>query len=805
MRPDVSLPVTERWLPFDKKDAAVLAMLMLLAVVILLPVLVSGAEMAPGLGGEVAGYDDARTQWYPWRAYAAKWMGDGVLPLWNPYILCGTPFLGNVQSALFYPPNALFLLMPVHLAARASVLLHVTLSLIFMYLLAKALGSGRAGAAIAAMVFTFGAAQLLRVPAGHWGVTCAIPWMPLVFLCVIAILRRPGVGVIVCGSVVVAMQVLSGAPQYVFVTGFAAGVFVLIQSVGDGRSWGERLRRWCGVGVMFTVGAAIAGVQLVPGIEAAMHGARSLPMRQEWIRVFSLAPESLLTFFVPGFFGGVQGVPWWGRWLPWEMNAYVGVVCLALAGLGAFSRTRQRTGLRWAILAALMLVFALGRHTPVMGFLAWCLPVGGMFRGAAKFLLPCQLALAVLAAMGVTVLLSGGARERRRVVLIGGAGFAGAALLILFGLAGWTDSLRTVVLGSGECLNPRAVASVPAAVLRWPVISGGLIGLLLVGMFVAAVLFAGRAWTKKARARLGVMLCLLVAVEMACFGWLFMGRANSLLMASWPRGAAEYLRLRGASQRAYVVNEANMNDGMLEGVPTVTGIEPNPPARFHELFRKAQGLPADVSPSIYKLADWGAIAPRMALSLVVAREGMEFDSEAWKMVWEGKNSKVVESKESVPRAFTVGLDGVRLVSGRVESLAAVLKAKPGEGLVVEGAAWEGAEPRKAMARGRADVVDCGPNMVRVMVDAPEACWLALLDNYYPGWTAWVDGKLVEIFPANYAFRAVRLEAGKQVVEFRYEPASLRLGAGISFAALLGCAMVVVWGYWRQRRGWKSGA
>ena len=793
-------PEAERWLRFDKQDAAALAALLLLAVVILLPVLVSGEEMAPGLGGRVAGYDDARTQWYPWRAYAAKWMKEGVLPLWNPYVLCGTPFVGNVQSALFYPPNVMFLLMPVHLAARAMVLLHVTLSLIFMYLLAKAVGSGRAGAAIAAMVFTFGSAQLLRVPAGHWGVTCAIPWMPLVFLCVIAVLRRPGAGVMVCGSVVVALQVLSGAPQYVFVTGFAAGVFVLLQGVGDGRRWGERLRRWCGVGVMFVVGAAISGVQLVPGIEAAMSGARSLPMRQEWMRVFSFSPEGLLTFFVPGFFGGVQGVPWWGRWLPWEMNAYVGVVCLALAGLGAFSRARRRAGLRWAILAALMLALALGRHAPVMGFLTWCLPVGGMFRGAAKFLLPCQLALAVLAAKGVTVLLAGGARERRRVVLLGGAIFAGAALLILFGLAGWTDSVRAVVLGSGECLARGAVAAVPAAVLRWPVISGGLVTLLLVGVFAAAVWFAGRAWTEKTRAQLGVMLCLLVAVEMVYFGWLFVaGGANSRLGASWPQGVAEYLRLRGASQRAQVMNDANMNDGMLAGVATVTGIEPNPPARFHELFLRAQGLPADVAPSIYKLADWGAVAPRMALSLVVARAGMEFDSRAWKVVWEGKGSKVVEAQERVSRAFTVELDAARVVSGRAEALAAVLQAKPGKGLVVECAGKDVSAPRKAMVPRAARIVEDGPNVVRVMVDAPEACWLALLDNYYPGWTARVKGKRVEIFPANYAFRAVRLEAGKQVVEFAYEPDSLRLGAGISFAALLGCAMVVVWGYVRQRR------
>ncbi len=184
---------------FRRSDALALAFLTVACVVVLWPIVSAGLDIAPGLPGH-----DARTQWYPWRAYAAESIKAGELPLWNPYILCGVPFIGNFQSAVFYPPNALFLVFRIGVAARLSILLHIWLSLIFTYLFARTLGCRRAGASVAAMTFAFCAAQLLRVPAGHWGVTCAIPWLALVLLCAELAMRRPGRIVLVLGACAVA-------------------------------------------------------------------------------------------------------------------------------------------------------------------------------------------------------------------------------------------------------------------------------------------------------------------------------------------------------------------------------------------------------------------------------------------------------------------------------------------------------------------------------------------------------------------------------------------------------------------------
>ena len=53
--------------------------------------------------------------------------------------------------------------------------------------------------------------------------------------------------------------------------------------------------------------------------------------------------------------------------------------------------------------------------------------------------------------------------------------------------------------------------------------------------------------------------------------------------------------------------------------------------------------------------------------------------------------------------------------------------------------------------------------------------VVVADTYYPGWKAYVDGAPVEISPADVLFRAVSVPAGKHTIEFRYQPASFRIG------------------------------
>jgi hypothetical protein len=103
----------------------------------------------------------------------------------------------------------------------------------------------------------------------------------------------------------------------------------------------------------------------------------------------------------------------------------------------------------------------------------------------------------------------------------------------------------------------------------------------------------------------------------------------------------------------------------------------------------------------------------------------------------------------------------------------------------------------APGAGPPQVLELGPNHLEIRMDAPTAGWLLLSDSWYPGWRASVDGRRVQILPANYLFRAVPLEAGEHVVVFQYQPISFWLGLVISLVA------VGVWAV-ALRRGRNSG-
>ena len=62
---------------------------------------------------------------YPWHAFCREYLLQGILPLWNPYTGCGEPFLANMEAAVFYPPNLIFLVCPVTKALSISAAFHV--------------------------------------------------------------------------------------------------------------------------------------------------------------------------------------------------------------------------------------------------------------------------------------------------------------------------------------------------------------------------------------------------------------------------------------------------------------------------------------------------------------------------------------------------------------------------------------------------------------------------------------------------------------------------------------------------------
>ena len=82
------------------------------------------------------------------------------------------------------------------------------------------------------------------------------------------------------------------------------------------------------------------------------------------------------------------------------------------------------------------------------------------------------------------------------------------------------------------------------------------------------------------------------------------------------------------------------------------------------------------------------------------------------------------------------------------------------------------------------IVKYEPTYIKIKVNTTQHGFLVLSDSYYPGWNAYINGGRIDILRANYAFRAVELPKGENMVEFKYEPLSFYVGGLISLIALL---------------------
>ena len=110
----------------------------------------------------------------------------------------------------------------------------------------------------------------------------------------------------------------------------------------------------------------------------------------------------------------------------------------------------------------------------------------------------------------------------------------------------------------------------------------------------------------------------------------------------------------------------------------------------------------------------------------------------------------------------------------------------------------GAYPRAQVGNGTADIIKYEPQRVEIEVRVAEDDALVLADNYYPGWRAFVNGKETRIDRANYLFRSVSVPRGEHRVLFVYDPLSVKIGAGISLASLIGLAGTALFIFLRRK-------
>ncbi len=234
---------------------------------------------------------------YPLLDYAFQTLQQGHFPEWDPGIYCGISFVGNIQAALFYPPN--WLLFAVNLGQprlvyktlEALVLAHVWLAFLLCYIWLRGRRLRAMASALGAGVFAYSGYMLSQIQ--HMGVVTAYAWIPLGLLGIDQAVEQRCWRPLWKLAAASALWFLAGYPP----AWFALAVCAIAYAASTARGW-KVIGGTCGA---LAAGLVVSMIQLLPALEAAA-------LKVPDVRYGSASPQAkfYLSYFLPNYFNPLR-------------------------------------------------------------------------------------------------------------------------------------------------------------------------------------------------------------------------------------------------------------------------------------------------------------------------------------------------------------------------------------------------------------------------------------------------------------------------------------------------------------------
>jgi hypothetical protein len=750
---------------------ALMAAVLTLVSLVLVLVLPSDTVLA---GGDIV------SQFVSSRAYLVDSLRHGHFPLWNPYTYGGQPFLGGFESAVLYPLNLLFLCLPLSRALNFSILLHLVILGWGMERWAARRGLNSWAAGLAGFcVLPFSGAVFPHIYAGHLSNLCTMAWAPWVFLGLEMWIWQGNRRGLFLGSAAICLQILAGHVQYFFFTAVAVGIQALVLSAAEPV---VRRRAIPAVVSCYLAAIALGAAQLLPGLAASSEGVREQKLDHHFAAAFGFPPENFLTLIAPGFFGNLGTPTYWGRYYLWEMSLFIGAIgpLMILIALSDIARKRRAVILD-LLVAGLLLVLALGVHTPFFDFFYRFVPGFGRFRGWSKFIFPATLFLVLAIGAGADVL------SRKRIPrtiawasLLAGSIAGGVGLALLFNPDGIVG-LFNFVLMTGESFLLLRTEPIQPDFIHQAGVHGGL-SLGLAGLILIAAGMILRFLGEESIVR-WVLPGFLVA-EM--IGFAASQLTVSHLSDTIPDGIKQFVRTHPGDYR--VLDFARPNNGFLLGAGDLGGNDPSPLQRYAEFINFTQGVDPD---HVTQDLNFKSFVPLLAM----LRFRYAFIPASTNL----GDVRVVES-EILPLPRLLLISGEKVLAGRNALFSAMSDPSFNPSKVVLLENEPDPQPESGPI-GAVKLISDLPDDLIVEADTGKPALLLITDLYARDWhvQAFPDSaqQSYHLMPADYILRAVPLAAGHHHLRIVYTPPSLPIGISISVAAWVLWLSLLAWDWRRE--------
>lgn len=706
------------------------------------------------------GFDDIR-QFFPNRKLLSESLAKGIIPLWNPYLYSGAPFMASFDTAVWYPLSWIAALMPAVEGWNFLVIVQPVLSLFFMYLFLKSLRFDLKICTFGAFAYAFSGWMIV-----YWQEILVLEhsflWLPLALY---ASNRKDRLGFFLLILSLVC-SIFGGFLQmsiYVYIIVLLWNIFVV------------KSKR---VYTAIVLSLCIAAIQLIPSIESFFLSPRGT---ENGLSTFSnaLLPwQHLVTLIVPDFWGNPGAYNYFGfPGFYFEKMVYIGIIPLVFAIYGLLEQKEKGSGF-WRVSAIVAL--SMGFTWPA-SWLPYILRIPILSNSyPTRIFAVYVLSAAVLACYGLRSFLAVPNRRRLTWILLS----CTAVLAALWVWAGWmhvTISLRNLV--------------VPSALLfaSWFTIMlskyfrKAVYFFALTLMIISSVYFAQKYLQFSDRRFVYPDLPVIDQLSRIAGYDRVWGYGNAYIEKDFPQyfgwfSTDGYGSL--SSKRYAELLSTIVNGGKLGGVIRRSDTD---------LYEIPESESMVSNP--YRLRMMSLLGIKYILEIKqgegkkLLSSDMRFPGTLFQLVWEDDVWRIWEYKDALPRVIFATNYIVKSSPQDIVAALYDLQVNLGDTVILEEDPGVKLSPKITSAR--ADIVSYDLNSVTIRTDSDSDGFVILSDNYYPGWIASVDGRKEKLLRADYSFKSVFVPKGLHTVVFRYKPVSLTLGFIITLLGIAGAMIYCV--------------
>ncbi|HTP65132.1 MAG TPA: hypothetical protein VMJ66_07060 [Geobacteraceae bacterium] len=694
------------------------------------------------------------------------------------------------------------------------------------FLYCRLIGIGRFGAFVSSLIYVLCTENASLINAGHIQKLEAICWFPWALLFLEKALRSGRPYHYAMAALMLAIQFFHMHWQISFYSCLAMGGywifhvlwrFITEKGTFSGSLFGKQIILASFMVVLFFSTIAMSFAPLVSWSQQSERGdtvAGSASVNGSTVvdkgigfdegMSWSLPPEEILTFFVPGLFGysrqeagdvpGKNNVYYWGRMRFTQTGDYLGLLPWLLLPLPLLLR-RDRYIWFFTCLMTATLIMALGRYTFVYPLMFKYLPAFSKFRVPKMVLFLFAFGASVLAGRGIDILTDEAVERNKLSWWLGWcAGIAALAGILLIGIRVGGHAIAGLM---GEYL---------AAPTRFQsgiqLISDRLgfmlrecgITFVMGSLYLAAIFAWFRKWLP-ARALLALLVILMLGdLWRVNYHFITLTTPPSLKVRETKNDVVEFLKPRIDHYRMQPLNDENAhyyaNCG-LANISAYVTISERRYRQFLDTFNLMSPMPDLMNLKYLLIANSDFVAQKTTLA---GKYAPVFSS--------AKGSVVLENRTVLPKAWLV--PSAAMVADprqRLGIMNADPRFNPARIALVE------SQPPLPMApygepvsAGSARVDSYMPNRIIVTATANMNALLVLGEKYYRWWYATVDGKPVEIQPVDHILRGVYLNPGDHRVEFVFDPLPFKIGKYLTLASLAFYFVLIMREIWLRRRG-----